>query len=148
MKKLTTVGERALKAITVSQPFASLIADGSKFVENRIWETKYRGLIAIHAGQGKQYLSKSELEKYPTGCVIAIAELTACVMLEQIEDMDATATGRWSLIPGSGRKWGDVANHYHTEGPWCWILENVEPIKPIPAKGLQRIWNWNAPSGI
>jgi len=114
-----------LKAITISEPWASKIASGEKWVENRIWPTKYRGEIAIHAG----------------GCVIAIANLTACVKNDQVKDIGATLKG-FDLIDGSSLNWVDVAEHKYTEGPWCWILEDVRRIKPIPAKGLQRIWNW------
>ncbi len=38
------------KAISVRQPWAEAIIRGGKNVENRSWMTKYRGLIAIHAG--------------------------------------------------------------------------------------------------
>lgn len=40
-----------MKAITVRQPWASLIAAGVKTIETRPRPTSYRGRIAIHAGQ-------------------------------------------------------------------------------------------------
>lgn len=39
-----------MKAITILQPWASLIACGAKQYETRSWKTNYRGKIAIHAG--------------------------------------------------------------------------------------------------
>jgi len=36
-------------ALSIRQPFAWLIANGHKAVENRTWRTNYRGPIAIHA---------------------------------------------------------------------------------------------------
>ncbi len=39
-----------MKALTVRQPWASLIAAGVKTIETRSWSTKYRGPLAIHAG--------------------------------------------------------------------------------------------------
>ena len=39
-----------MKAITIHQPWASLVAIGSKGFETRGWATKYRGSLAIHAG--------------------------------------------------------------------------------------------------
>lgn len=42
-------GDR-VKAITLHQPWASLIAAGVKTIETRSWSTPYRGIIAIHAG--------------------------------------------------------------------------------------------------
>ncbi len=38
-----------MKAITLWQPWASLIAIGAKKIETRSWATKYRGPLAIHA---------------------------------------------------------------------------------------------------
>ena len=39
-----------MKALTVRQPWASLIALGVKRIETRSWRTSYRGPLAIHAG--------------------------------------------------------------------------------------------------
>lgn len=40
-----------MKAITLWQPWASLIAVGAKTIETRSWSTKYRGPLAIHAAK-------------------------------------------------------------------------------------------------
>lgn len=40
-----------MKAISIKQPWASLIIEGIKDIENRNWFTYYRGLLHIHAGQ-------------------------------------------------------------------------------------------------
>jgi ASCH domain len=40
-----------MKALSVRQPWAWLIANGFKDIENRSWDTSYRGLILIHAGK-------------------------------------------------------------------------------------------------
>ena len=40
-----------MKALTVMQPWASLAAIEAKGYETRGWATKYRGPLAIHAGQ-------------------------------------------------------------------------------------------------
>jgi hypothetical protein len=39
-----------MKALTLYQPWASLVALGHKTVETRKWATTYRGPLAIHAG--------------------------------------------------------------------------------------------------
>lgn len=49
-----------MKAISIKQPWASLIAHGIKDIENRTWKTKFRGRIYIHAS-GKQAGSYDEL---------------------------------------------------------------------------------------
>jgi len=40
-----------MKALTIRQPWASLIAAGVKTIETRSWSTSYRGPLAIHAGK-------------------------------------------------------------------------------------------------
>jgi ASCH domain len=63
-----------MKALSIKQPWASLIAHGIKDIENRTWKTKFRGRIFIHASakgysnykdlfnweQAKAYWSKKE----------------------------------------------------------------------------------------
>ena len=38
-----------MKALSIKQPWASLIAHGIKDIENRTWRTHFRGKIYIHA---------------------------------------------------------------------------------------------------
>jgi len=40
-----------MKALSIQQPWAFLICQGIKDIENRDWSTSYRGFILIHAGQ-------------------------------------------------------------------------------------------------
>lgn len=42
-----------MKAISIRQPWAWLIVNGFKDIENRSWDTKYRGLVLIHASKHK-----------------------------------------------------------------------------------------------
>ena len=37
-----------MKAITIKQPWAQLIVDGIKDIENRTWRTNFRGKVLIH----------------------------------------------------------------------------------------------------
>lgn len=41
-----------MKAISLTQPWATLVAVGSKRIETRSWQTSYRGRLAIHASKG------------------------------------------------------------------------------------------------
>ncbi len=41
-----------MKAITLTQPWATLVAIGAKRIETRSWKTDYRGPLAIHAAKG------------------------------------------------------------------------------------------------
>lgn len=38
------------RVLSVRRPWAHLIIDGNKTIENRSWSTRYRGLVVIHAG--------------------------------------------------------------------------------------------------
>ncbi len=41
-----------MKAITLTQPWATLVAIGAKRIETRSWQSSYRGPLAIHAAKG------------------------------------------------------------------------------------------------
>ena len=73
-----------MKAITIQQPYAALIAEGIKEYEFRTWKTAYRGPLLIHAGKGmdKKACSRFALYNldYLAGAVIAKAELTDCML--------------------------------------------------------------------
>lgn len=129
-----------MRALTIMQPYASLIASGEKWVENRGWNAGYRGPLAIHAGQGLRYLDREEIKCYPTGCIIATATLAACVVREVLQKFWADEKTRDDLVPGCNVTWRQVMDHQYTEGPFCWILENVQKIDPVPIKGQQGLW--------
>lgn len=129
-----------MKALTISQPYASLIAHGEKWVENRTWPTSYRGPLAIHAGKRSRYLEADELKGYPTGQVIATCKLVACVHLPTIR-----IGGQMSrdLLREAGFSFSEFLEHEHTEGPWCWVLAEVDCFpRGIPAVGRQGLWDW------
>jgi len=130
-----------MKALTISQPYASLIASGEKWIENRTWPTNYRGPLLIHAGKGSQYLSRSELQQYPTGAIVAVAYLVVCVSMEDAGD--ACDDGESKLRPVDGAPtWEEILFHSHAEGPWLWVLRDVVKLDvPIPYRGAQGLWD-------
>lgn len=96
---------KSMKAITIWQPWASLLAIGAKQYETRSWETKYSGPIAIHAAkkdpckipllglEAFEEATKEELKKaglawclLPSGSIIATAELIGCHRIEDEDD--------------------------------------------------------------
>ncbi len=129
-----------MKAVTISQPYASLIASGEKWIENRDWYPKqFRGAIAIHAGKGEQYLARKALKAFPTGCVIAVARLAACL------SMGIIRMGRDDhVVKNAGMTIREIRAHPHAEGPYCWILRDIVRLdEPIPAKGAQGLWEFD-----
>ncbi|KOY81307.1 ASCH domain-containing protein [Lysinibacillus macroides] len=143
-----------MKAITIKQPWASLIALGEKRFETRSWQTKYRGPLAIHAGKAvdkdacKDYWINAILQQHgitsheqlPTGVVLATAELIDChkVVLNFCEDA-AVLENVDGVINGLEMKFGD-----YSEGRYAWELDSVKPLsEPVPVKGQLSLWEWD-----
>jgi len=114
-----------LKALTICQPFAHLIAIGAKPIENREWPTRYRGPLAIHAGKSRNWLDLDDEADYPGmafGAVVAIATLYDCVRLADLPVL--------------------LAGHQHAYGPWCWLLKDIRRLPtPVECRGAQGLWD-------
>lgn len=121
-----------MKALTICQPYAELIARGTKLVENREWPTRYRGPLLIHAGKSKQWWDDSYLIRQTDvqwGAVIAVAHLAACLHIDDIEAGDHDGAYPW------------LREHEHTSGTWCWILTGARRFaEPVPVGGKQGLW--------
>lgn len=115
-----------MKALTVCQPYAALIASGEKRVENRPWPTAYRGPLAIHAGKNRKYLrADDDTTDMVFGAIVAVATLEACFEYRRRESF---------VLEFPHYEW--VLDHEHTEGPWCWILGDVgHLVEPLPCRG-------------
>lgn len=84
-----------IKAISIRQPWASLIAHGYKDVENRTWQTSFRGRVLIHTGAIPDKRPVTDLfptreamltfmremmnVKLPTSAIIGHVEIIDCV---------------------------------------------------------------------
>ncbi len=76
-----------MKTISIRQPWAWAIVSGHKPIENRNWDTKYRGLIQIHASKkddpaGYEFLSRMGIEcpeNLPRGGIIGKVEIVDTV---------------------------------------------------------------------
>ncbi len=92
-----------MKALTVCQPYASLIVgwpgiaiEDIKQIENRNWKTSYRGPLLIHAGSSTAWLATWRgpvPEKLPMGMILGSVELIGC---QSIEALPAPRTARRS----------------------------------------------------
>ena len=138
-----------MKALTILQPWASLIACGAKMIETRSWSTEYRGEIAIHAGLADVKTAKTDREfldicesafyysgyglYMPRGKVIAIATLADCAVMTQpmIDKLGESVRGQNEQMFG-----------FWEVGRYAWMLRNVRRIEPVAAKGRQRLWAW------
>jgi len=119
-----------MKALTVCQPYAELIARGDKPIENRTWSTPYRGRLMIHAGKSRDWLGDSagyrlDPSTFAMGAVVATAEVVACLNIR----------APWPMA------YADLQIHEHANGPWCWILEDVQRLRrPVFCQGAQGLW--------
>lgn len=130
------------KAITLTQPWAFLLAHEYKRWETRSWKTAYRGLVAIHAARNfpkwcqelccKEPFRNFEIEasalKKTCGHIIAIGFLG-------------------EIIPT------EIWNEFHYDTPeaefgdysprrYAWRFSNIKLLKfPIPALGALSLWN-------
>jgi hypothetical protein len=70
-----------VRALSVRQPWATLIVDGVKTVENRTWDTTHRGPLAIHAARTPVELRarREPLDHYVFGAVIGVVDLVDVV---------------------------------------------------------------------
>lgn len=134
-----------MRALTICQPYAELIARGIKRVENRTWEMLYRGPLLIHAGKSRKFLSGDNygipLEEMAWGAVVAAVDVVACKHISQIEAerRKTHATRRGDDFPSHLEF---LLRHEHVEGPFCIVFGNIRRLaSPIPFKGAQGIFN-------
>jgi hypothetical protein len=97
-----------MKALSIKNPWADLIASGKKTIETRRWRTKYRGKVLL-------CVSKKPVTEN-SGLAIAIADIIDCKPMKK-SDKKAACIEKY-------------------DGAFSWFLDNVVKIKPIPVKGM------------
>lgn len=131
-----------IKAISLWQPWASLIALGYKQYETRSWSTHYRGRILICSALKNTPFLRSvaddlvnqhqlshcyqDWSQYPLGKAVAIGDLTECIpitsnLIAQQSQLELDC-GNWQLER------------------YAWKLENIKPIIPFPLKRQQKLF--------
>jgi ASCH domain len=119
-----------MRALTLWQPWATLVATGHKRVENRRWRptagesAAWSGELAIHAGRSLDAVALAVLPALirgldlPTGAIVAVA----------------TVTGYHEPGPECGL-WCDADARWHWE-----ISEAVALDEPVPVRGQRGLW--------
>jgi len=107
-----------MKALSIQQPWAWLIVNGYKDVENRDWPTKVRGWVAVHAGKkydaaGAAWVRRTfpgiQLPReFASGAVVGIVRITDCV---------TAYASPWF------------------QGHYGFVLYDAAPCDPVPARG-------------
>lgn len=96
-----------MKALSVKQPWANLIASGQKTIETRTWATDYRGPMLI--------VSSKKPPIPPAGYALAVADLVDCLPMLREHEPAACCTVY--------------------DGAYAWILQNVRRIRPFAVRG-------------
>ena len=127
-----------MKVISIKQPYASLIAYGYKKYEFRTWKTNYRGQIYIHATKN---IDKQAMEKYKdlnldykTGCIIATANLSNCL---EINDEFRNYIRPKNVYPYI---YNSVLNN--DKNKYAFEMTKIKVIKPIYINGQLGLWNY------
>jgi hypothetical protein len=137
-----------LKALTVWQPWATLIATQAKRNETRRWTTAHRGWLAIHAGARKPDTAQLQREPFSTAlrgalargplpCGVVVAVVRLAEVLPITPELVATLTPN------------EVAFGDYGPNRWAWRLTEVHALEhPFPARGALGLWTWEPPREV
>ncbi len=158
-----------MKALTLTQPWATAVALGSKCIETRSWRTSYVGPIAIHAAKGYSVydlLHKASCWNWigalwqtgvrfgngpkfeavlPFGAVVAVAFLADCRPTDsftqaELDRRRAPTDSTHSIA--NLYTWTERQMGDFSLGRYGFVLRDVVALEtPVPVKGFQRIWN-------
>lgn len=148
-----------VKALTLTQPWATLMARGKKLIETRSWTTAYRGPLAIHAAKGFPEEAQILCSQEPIWSAIKInadgetngdpydvwspfclhlprGKVIAVGMLEEVERITSNF-----LVGEPERSFGN-----YTPGRYAWIFSTIYQLEtPLPVRGALGLWNWQPP---
>lgn len=116
-----------MKAISIKQPWVHAILREGKNIENRSWQTHFRGWLALHAS-GKP----STWNEYPRGMKapdLKALDYSAICGVARLAKIITASESKWFNQPDDG------------ETNFGWMLEDVTALKtPIPCKGALNLW--------
>lgn len=123
------------KCLSLHQPYASLLVQGIKKHEGRVWYTSYRGRLWIHAAakvasnneitEIQSFYKKAGVtckfpETYPSGCLLGCVDLVDCLPQEEYK----------SQYPS-----GEIAS------PYVFLCENPQELNlKFPMQGKKNIY--------
>lgn len=164
-----------MKAITVYQPWASLIIAGAKPYEFRGWNPRERGAgYARYIGQrhvihaAKRRIQSDEVQDLIDALEQGgIAAASTCLWREPaLPVLRAALAGELPLSAGLGtavlgepKSGFEIATDFgvplandsdrDAEANWGWPMLDVQAwAEPVPMRGLQGFWGWPTPEGV
>ncbi len=119
-----------MKALTMRQPWLSLLIDGEKPCEYRSWSTSYRGPVLLHAGRARDTTMDARVcDDAPRGVIVAQAMLDAIYHLTA-EDAEVLTTDHETPVVGA----------------YAWWFSRITPLpQPIPYRGALGLWEARIP---
>ena len=125
-----------MKALTIKEPWASLIINGYKDFEFRSWKTNYRGKVLIHAGKSFDEVNRDRFKdlnlSYSKGEIIGETEIVDCQLVT--EEFYNKYLKYNPLVYCKSRVIGEYA----------FVLNNTNKYKEkIPYKGKLSFWEYN-----
>lgn len=123
-----------VKALSIKQPWVYAILHKGKDIENRTWQSHFRGWVAIHASK-----TPRTGDRFPRGSGrvpdLKTLDYSAICGVARIEDMVTKSRSKWFNRPDDG------STNYG------WVLKDVKRLtKPIPCPGALGLWN--VPPGV
>ncbi|MCY1361404.1 hypothetical protein D9M69_480700 [compost metagenome] len=123
-----------MKALSIRQPWAWLIVNGHKDIENRSWPTRFRGPVLIHAAKG---MTRDEYEDAAGLCQHLGVPLPAFDKLERGGVVgQATVT---DCVNDSASPW--------FFGKFGFVLVDAKPLPFAPCKGQLMFFDVAGPGG-
>ena len=125
-----------MRALTLTQPWATAVARGLKHWETRSWCTGFRGTVAIHAAKRfpkfeQEFAKEKGIFSAPISEIVCICDLTACYPTRSMGYFIDPDSEEWG--------WGD-----YSEGRYAFKLDNVFRLLPgVTAKGSLGFWTVN-----
>lgn len=131
-----------MRAITLWQPWATMVALGVKKIETRSWPIT-SGPLAIHAAKNSPrdalelalhdpfywplHDAGYDVGRLPSGVVVAIVDVVGCAQITPDFPVGDLERGLGNYSPGR----------------YAWHLANVRRVTPpLPARGRQMLWAW------
>ncbi len=140
-----------MKALSLWQPWATMIALGLKQFETRSWSTEYRGPLAIHAAKVWTREQREFTQQlFDDPCIGAMLKAHGYTTPEQLPLGGVVCTVKLRKIIGTNeatlsangidtieRMLGD-----YSAGRYAWQMLDVKRIEPVPCRGYQGLWEW------
>lgn len=152
---MSTTIDTDIRGLSLTQPWATLMAEGKKQIETRSWYTLYKGSVAIHAAktfprwardlaQTGTFLNALNRpnEEFPLGAIVAVGNLHRVGRIGQRSDGAVYIVGRDLPVEGDEVEFGD-----YSPGRYAWVFTNVQPLAhPVPCRGALGLWH--VPAGV